>query len=231
MINGVKAVDVQSLHIELGRDASRVHVLKGIDLAINQGEAVGLVGPSGSGKSTLLMAMAGLERAGSGRIKIADQDITAMSEDALAQFRGRQIGIVFQSFHLIETMTALENVAVPLELAGHRDPFQRAQKELEAVGLKDRLSHYPSELSGGEQQRVAIARALAPDPTLLLADEPTGNLDATNGDKIVELLFALKRERNMTLVLVTHDLRLAARCDRTIQLNSGRIVAKSDASS
>lgn len=231
MINGVKAVDVQSLHIELGRDASRVHVLKGIDLAINQGEAVGLVGPSGSGKSTLLMAMAGLERAGSGRIKIADQDITTMSEDALAQFRGRQIGIVFQSFHLIETMTALENVAVPLELAGHRDPFQRAQKELEAVGLKDRLSHYPSELSGGEQQRVAIARALAPDPTLLLADEPTGNLDATNGDTIVELLFALKRERNMTMVLVTHDLRLAARCDRTIQLNSGRIIAKNDASS
>jgi len=231
MINGVKAVDVQSLHIELGRDASRVHVLKGIDLAINQGEAVGLVGPSGSGKSTLLMAMAGLERAGSGRIKIADQDITTMSEDALAQFRGRQIGIVFQSFHLIETMTALENVAVPLELAGHRDPFQRAQKELEAVGLKDRLSHYPSELSGGEQQRVSIARALAPDPTLLLADEPTGNLDATNGDTIVELLFALKRERNMTLVLVTHDLRLAARCDRTIQLNSGRIVTKGDASS
>jgi len=231
MVNEVKAVDVQSLHIELGRDASRVHVLKGIDLAINQGEAVGLVGPSGSGKSTLLMAMAGLERAGSGHIKIADQDITTMSEDELAQFRGRQIGIVFQSFHLIETMTALENVAVPLELAGHRDPFQRAQKELEAVGLKDRLSHYPSELSGGEQQRVAIARALAPDPTLLLADEPTGNLDATNGDTIVELLFALKRERNMTMVLVTHDLRLAARCDRTIQLNSGKIVAKSDASS
>ena len=231
MINGVKAVDVQSLHIELGRDASRVHVLKGIDLAINQGEAVGLVGPSGSGKSTLLMAMAGLERAGSGHIKIADQDITTMSEDELAQFRGRQIGIVFQSFHLIETMTALENVAVPLELAGHNNPFTRARKELEAVGLKDRLSHYPSELSGGEQQRVAIARALAPDPTLLLADEPTGNLDATNGDMIVELLFTLKRERDMTMVLVTHDLRLAARCDRTIQLNSGKIVTKSDASS
>ncbi len=231
MINGVKAVDVQSLHIELGRDASRVHVLKGIDLAINQGEAVGLVGPSGSGKSTLLMAMAGLERAGSGKIIIADQDITTMSEDELAQFRGRQIGIVFQSFHLIETMTALENVAVPLELAGHNDPFIRARKELEAVGLKDRLSHYPSELSGGEQQRVAIARALAPDPTLLLADEPTGNLDATNGDMIVELLFTLKRERDMTMVLVTHDLRLAARCDRTIQLNSGKIVTKSDASS
>ncbi|NBR12019.1 MAG: ABC transporter ATP-binding protein [Alphaproteobacteria bacterium] len=231
MVNEVKAVDVQSLHIELGRDASRVHVLKGIDLTINQGEAVGLVGPSGSGKSTLLMAMAGLERAGSGKIIIADQDITTMSEDELAQFRGRQIGIVFQSFHLIETMTALENVAVPLELAGHNDPFTRARKELEAVGLKDRLSHYPSELSGGEQQRVAIARALAPDPTLLLADEPTGNLDATNGDMIVELLFALKRERNMTMVLVTHDLRLAARCDRTIQLNSGKIVTKSDASS
>lgn len=231
MVNEVKAVDVQSLHIELGRDASRVHVLKGIDLAINQGEAVGLVGPSGSGKSTLLMAMAGLERAGSGKIIIADQDITSMSEDELAQFRGRQIGIVFQSFHLIETMTALENVAVPLELAGHNDPFTRARKELEAVGLKDRLSHYPSELSGGEQQRVAIARALAPDPTLLLADEPTGNLDATNGDMIVELLFTLKRERDMTMVLVTHDLRLAARCDRTIQLNSGKIVRKSDASS
>lgn len=228
-MNGVKAVEVQSLHIELGRDASRVHVLKGIDLTINQGEAVGLVGPSGSGKSTLLMAIAGLERAGSGHIHIANEEITSMSEDALAQFRGRQIGIVFQSFHLIDTMTALENVAVPLELAGHRDPFQRAQKELEAVGLKDRLSHYPSELSGGEQQRVAIARALAPDPALLLADEPTGNLDATNGEMIVELLFALKRERNMTLVLVTHDLRLAARCDRTIQLNSGRIVAKGDA--
>ena len=231
MVNEVKAVDVQSLHIELGRDASRVHVLKGIDLTINQGEAVGLVGPSGSGKSTLLMAMAGLERAGSGKIVIADQDITTMSEDELAQFRGRQIGIVFQSFHLIETMTALENVAVPLELAGHNDPFTRARKELEAVGLKDRLSHYPSELSGGEQQRVAIARALAPDPTLLLADEPTGNLDATNGDMIVELLFTLKRERDMTMVLVTHDLRLAARCDRTIQLNSGKIVRKSDASS
>lgn len=231
MVNEVKAVDVQSLHIELGRDASRVHVLKGIDLTINQGEAVGLVGPSGSGKSTLLMAMAGLERAGSGKIIIADQDITTMSEDELAQFRGRQIGIVFQSFHLIETMTALENVAVPLELAGHNDPFTRARKELEAVGLKDRLSHYPSELSGGEQQRVAIARALAPDPTLLLADEPTGNLDATNGDMIVELLFTLKRERDMTMVLVTHDLRLAARCDRTIQLNSGKIVRKSDASS
>jgi len=231
MVNEVKAVDVQSLHIELGRDASRVHVLKGIDLTINQGEAVGLVGPSGSGKSTLLMAMAGLERAGSGKIIIADQDITTMSEDELAQFRGRQIGIVFQSFHLIETMTALENVAVPLELAGHNNPFTRARKELEAVGLKDRLSHYPSELSGGEQQRVAIARALAPDPTLLLADEPTGNLDATNGDMIVELLFTLKRERDMTMVLVTHDLRLAARCDRTIQLNSGKIVTKSDASS
>lgn len=226
MMNEVKAVEVQSLHIELGRDASRVHVLKGIDLTINQGEAVGLVGPSGSGKSTLLMAIAGLERAGSGRIKIGDHEITAMNEDELAQFRGRQIGIVFQSFHLIETMTALENVAVPLELAGHVDPFVRAEKELEAVGLKNRLSHYPSELSGGEQQRVAIARALAPDPSLLLADEPTGNLDALNGETIVELLFALKRERNMTLILVTHDLRLASRCDRQIELNSGKIVTK-----
>ena len=224
MTNEVKAVEVKALHIELGRDASLVQVLNGIDLTITQGEAVGLVGPSGSGKSTLLMAMAGLEQAGSGHIIIAGQNIEAMSEDELARFRGRHIGIVFQSFHLIETMTALENVAVPLELAGHNDPFTRAKRELEAVGLKDRLSHYPSELSGGEQQRVAIARALAPDPTLLLADEPTGNLDEANGAIIVDLLFNLRQERNMTLILVTHDLRLAARCDRTIHLNSGKIV-------
>lgn len=226
MTNEVKAVKVEALHIELGRDASLVHVLNGIDLAINQGEAVGLVGPSGSGKSTLLMAMAGLEQAGSGYIVIAGQNIEGMSEDELARFRGRHIGIVFQSFHLIETMTALENVAVPLELAGHSDPFNRAKHELEAVGLKDRLSHYPSELSGGEQQRVAIARALAPDPTLLLADEPTGNLDEATGETIIDLLFGIRQDRNMTLVLVTHDLRLAARCDRTIKLNSGKIVMK-----
>lgn len=226
MTNEVKAVEVKALHIELGRDASLVQVLNGIDLTITQGEAVGLVGPSGSGKSTLLMAMAGLEQAGSGHIIIAGQNIEAMSEDELARFRGRHIGIVFQSFHLIETMTALENVAVPLELAGHNDPFTRAKRELEAVGLKDRLSHYPSELSGGEQQRVAIARALAPDPTLLLADEPTGNLDEANGAIIVDLLFNLRQERNMILILVTHDLRLAARCDRTIHLNSGKIVVK-----
>jgi putative ABC transport system ATP-binding protein len=226
MTNEVKAVEVKALHIELGRDASLVQVLNGIDLTITQGEAVGLVGPSGSGKSTLLMAMAGLEQAGSGHIIIAGQNIEAMSEDELARFRGRHIGIVFQSFHLIETMTALENVAVPLELAGHNDPFTRAKRELEAVGLKDRISHYPSELSGGEQQRVAIARALAPDPTLLLADEPTGNLDEANGAIIVDLLFNLRQERNMTLILVTHDLRLAARCDRTIHLNSGKIVVK-----
>ena len=226
MTNEVKAVEVNALHIELGRDASRVHVLNGIDLTINQGEAVGLVGPSGSGKSTLLMAMAGLEQAGSGHIIIAGQSIETMSEDELARFRGRHIGIVFQSFHLIETMTALENVAVPLELAGHSDPFNRAKRELEAVGLKDRLSHYPSELSGGEQQRVAIARALAPDPTLLLADEPTGNLDEATGETIIDLLFSIRQDRHMTLVLVTHDLRLAARCDRTIKLNSGKIIAK-----
>lgn len=226
MTDEIKAVEVTALHIELGRDASRVHVLNGIDLVIKQGEAVGLVGPSGSGKSTLLMAMAGLERAGAGQVKVAGQDLGPMSEDALAQFRGRHIGIVFQSFHLIDTMTALENVAVPLELAGHPEPFKRAEQELEAVGLKSRLSHYPSELSGGEQQRVAIARALAPDPTVLLADEPTGNLDDTTGASIIELLFSIRRTRQMTLALVTHDLRLAARCDRTIHLNSGKIIAQ-----
>ena len=226
MVNEVKAVEVKALHVELGRDASRVHVLNGIDLAINQSEAIGLVGPSGSGKSTLLMAIAGLERAGTGQIMIAGHDITAMNEDALARFRGREIGIVFQSFHLIETMTALENVAVPLELAGHREAFTRAERELNEVGLGHRLHHYPAELSGGEQQRVAIARALAPDPTLLLADEPTGNLDEATGQVIIDLLFRLRHERDMTLILVTHDMRLAARCDRRIHLNSGKIVAK-----
>ena len=226
MADEIKAVEVTALHIELGRDASRVHVLNGIDLVIKQGEAVGLVGPSGSGKSTLLMAMAGLEQIGTGHVKVAGQDLGTMSEDALAHFRGHHIGIVFQSFHLIETMTALENVAVPLELAGHPDPFTRAAQELEAVGLAHRLSHYPSELSGGEQQRVAIARALAPDPTILLADEPTGNLDDATGASIIELLFSLRQARRMTLALVTHDLRLAARCDRTIHLNSGKIIAQ-----
>ena len=217
------AIELAHVDLSLGRGAARVHILRDITLNIGRGETVGLTGPSGSGKSTLLMALAGLERADSGRITVEGTDLSRLGEDALARFRGKRIGIVFQSFHLIPTMTALENVAVPLELAGHRDPFGRAAAELDGVGLSDRLTHYPAQLSGGEQQRVALARALAPEPAILVADEPTGNLDETTGASIVDLMFALKRDRGATLVLVTHDLSLAARCDRTVRLRSGRI--------
>jgi putative ABC transport system ATP-binding protein len=218
------AVALEAVNLSLGRGAGRVHILKDMDLHIGTGEALGLVGPSGSGKSTLLMVMAGLERPDSGTVTIAGQDIGALDEDALARFRGRHIGIVFQSFHLIPTMTALENVAVALELAGRADAFDRAAAELSAVGLAERLSHYPAELSGGEQQRVALARALAPDPPLLLADEPTGNLDEATGRQIIDLLFESRAERGATLVLVTHDAPLAARCSRVAHLRSGRLV-------
>ena len=215
---------MRDVHLSLGRGASRVHILRGVSLNIGAGEAVGLVGPSGSGKSTLLMTMAGLEKPDSGSIIVDGAQIERLGEDALARFRGAKIGIVFQSFHLIATMTALENVAIPLELAGRPDAFARAAWELEAVGLGQRLNHYPAQLSGGEQQRVALARALAPNPAILVADEPTGNLDEESGRSIIELMFALKRERGATLVLVTHDNSLAARCDRTIRLRSGQII-------
>ncbi len=214
---------MRDVHLSLGRGAARVHILKGISLEIGEGEAIGLVGPSGSGKSTLLMTMAGLERPDSGQIAIGGERIDHLNEDALARFRGERIGIVFQSFHLIPTMTALENVAIPLELAGRADAFATAKRELVGVGLGERLSHYPGQLSGGEQQRVALARALAPNPRILVADEPTGNLDEASGSKIIDLMFALKRERGGTLVLVTHDSGLAARCDRMIRLRSGQI--------
>jgi putative ABC transport system ATP-binding protein len=217
------AIALAGVNLSLGQGAARVHILKNIDLHIGSGEAIGLVGPSGSGKSTLLMVMAGLERADSGTVTVAGENLNGLDEDALARFRGRHVGIVFQSFHLIPTMTALENVAVPLELAGITDAHAQARDELTAVGLSDRLDHYPAQLSGGEQQRVAVARALAPNPAIVVADEPTGNLDEDTGRQIIELLFAGHARRNSTLVLVTHDPALAARCGRVVHLRSGRI--------
>lgn len=217
------AIAMKDVSLTLGEGASSVDVLKSISLEVARGEATGIVGPSGSGKSTLLMVLAGLEKVDAGEVWIAGKRIDGRSEDEVAAFRGRNIGIVFQSFHLIPNMTALENVAVPLELAGHPDPFGVAARELEAVGLTQRVTHYPGELSGGEQQRVAIARALAPEPAILIADEPTGNLDQATGRQIADLLFAKAQERGMTLVLVTHDPALAARCSRQIAMRSGRI--------
>src|SRR5215831_7527993 len=217
------AIALAGVNLSLGQSAARVHILKDISLHIGSGEAIGLVGPSGSGKSTLLMVMAGLERADTGTVVVAGANLSALDEDALARFRGRHVGIVFQSFHLIPTMNALENVAVPLELAGVADARERARDELAAVGLSERLSHYPAELSGGEQQRVAVARALAPNPAIVVADEPTGNLDEDTGRQIIDLLFAGHSKRRTTLVLVTHDPALAARCARVIRLRSGRI--------
>jgi putative ABC transport system ATP-binding protein len=217
------AIALSGVNLSLGRGAARVHILKDVDLNIGRGEAVGLVGPSGSGKTTLLMVLAGLERVDAGSIMVAGSDLRALDEDALARFRGRNVGIVFQSFHLIPTMTALENVAVPLELAGAGDAAARARAELAKVGLAERLHHYPAQLSGGEQQRVALARALAPNPAILVADEPTGNLDETTGKQVIDLLFAGHVERGTTLVLVTHDGALAQRCDRVVHVRSGRV--------
>jgi putative ABC transport system ATP-binding protein len=209
--------------LSLMGNAGRVDILHGISLNVQPGETLGLVGPSGSGKSSLLMLMGGLEQATSGKVIALGQDLTAMNEDQLARFRRDNMGVVFQSFHLIPTMTALENVATPLELAGHKDAFDRAAAELEAVGLGNRADHYPSQMSGGEQQRVALARASAPRPRILLADEPTGNLDETNGQAIIDLLFGLRERHGSTLVMVTHSGELARRCDRTIRLRDGRI--------
>ena len=217
------AIALAGVNLSLGRGAARVHILKDIGLRIGHGEAIGLVGPSGSGKSTLLMVMAGLERPDTGSVVVAGSDLGTLDEDGLARFRGRHVGIVFQSFHLIPTMTAIENVAVPLELAGASDAYARAERELALVGLADRLSHYPAQLSGGEQQRVALARALAPNPAILVADEPTGNLDEAIGNEIIELLFAGQKDREPTLILVTHDVALAARCDRVMRMRSGHI--------
>lgn len=216
-------LSLSDVQLSLMGNAGRVDILHDISLEVTKGETVGLVGPSGSGKSSLLMIMGGLERATGGRIQALGHNLTEMDEDALARFRRGHMGVVFQSFHLIPTMTALENVATPLELAGSADAFERAEAELGSVGLGDRIHHYPSQMSGGEQQRVALARAAAPRPDILLADEPTGNLDGSNGQAIMDMLFGLRDRHGSTLVLVTHAPELAERCDRVVTLRDGRI--------
>lgn len=218
-------IKLEAVRLTLTSAAGPVDILRGIDLAVEPGETIGLIGPSGSGKSTLLSVMAGLEKPTSGTVTVAGHGLHALDEDRLARFRRDHVGIVFQSFHLIPTMTALENVSIPLELAGDRAAAKKARAELELVGLGHRLDHYPAQLSGGEQQRVALARALVGSPRILFADEPTGNLDGKTGETIVELLFGLGRQRGATLVLVTHDPSLAARCDRRLRLADGQVVA------
>jgi putative ABC transport system ATP-binding protein len=217
------AISLVNVNLTLGSGEAKAHILKNVSLEIAQGEAVALLGPSGSGKSTLLMTMAGLEAPDSGAVRIDGRRIDLMGEDELARFRGAHIGVVFQAFHLIQTLTALENVALPLELAGASDAFFRAEEALEQVGLAGRMRHYPAQMSGGEQQRVAVARATVVHPSILVADEPTGNLDQAVGAEIVDLIFALNRTRGATLVLVTHDETLARRCQRIVRLRNGRI--------
>ncbi len=217
-------IEVADVRLTLDSAAGSVNILRGIDLSVAAGESVSIVGPSGSGKSTLLAILGGLERASSGTVRIAGQDLGAMDEDALAAFRRHHIGIVFQSFHLLASMNALENVAVPLELAGRADAMERAGQLLERVGLAHRAHHYPAQLSGGEQQRVALARAMAPEPAILLADEPTGNLDARTGAQVIDLLFGLHRSQGNTLIMVTHDDALAARCGRRLRIDDGHII-------
>ena len=216
-------VQVTDLRLTVPSAAGPVNILQGIDLAVAPGEAVGIVGPSGSGKTSLLMVLAGLERATGGAVRVAGTDVLSLNEDALARFRRATVGIVFQQFHLIPAMTALENVSIPLELAGVRGAEARAAESLRAVGLGHRLTHLPGQLSGGEQQRVALARAFAPRPRLLLADEPTGNLDHATGRTVMDLLFGLQRENGTTLLLITHDPALAARCDRQVRIADGRV--------
>ncbi|MHA7851977.1 ABC transporter ATP-binding protein [Roseovarius sp.] len=216
-------ISLKDATLSLQGNAGLVQILHGISLDVHKGETLGLVGPSGSGKSSLLMLMGGLERASSGQITALGHDLSNMNEDQLARLRRDHFGVVFQSFHLIPTMTALENVAAPLELAGRADAYERAAEELAAVGLAGRAEHYPSQLSGGEQQRVALARAAAPRPDIVLADEPTGNLDGATGASIIELLFDLSRRHGATMILVTHAPDLAARCDRVVELVDGRL--------
>jgi putative ABC transport system ATP-binding protein len=217
-------IRLAGIELKLASAAGQVNILRGLDLEVAAGETVGITGPSGSGKSTMMMIIAGLERPSAGKVEVGGQDLTALNEDQLARFRRARIGIVFQAFHLIPTMTALENVAVPLEFAGHADAFERAGAALASVGLDHRLAHYPGQLSGGEQQRVALARAFAVEPSLLLADEPTGNLDGETGRQVIELMFDLAGRHGTTLMLITHDPALAGRCRRLVRLLDGRIL-------
>ena len=217
------AIALSGVHLTLDGPGGRIAILRGIDLVVEQGATVGLVGPSGSGKTSLLMLISGLERPTAGNIRAAGREISAFDEDALARFRRDHVGIVFQNFHLIPTMTALENVALPLELVGATHAFERARASLAAVGLEGRLAHYPAQLSGGEQQRVALARAFVGEPSLLFADEPTGNLDAATGAAVIGLLFELHQRRGTTLLLITHDPALAEACDRIVEMRDGRI--------
>lgn len=219
------AILLDDVHLRLSSDAGEVNILRGIHLNIARGETVGLVGPSGSGKTSMLMVVAGLERPSEGRVQVAGNDITGLSEDKLALFRREHTGIVFQNFHLVPTMTALENVALPLEFAGRSHAFEAAREQLSAVGLGHRLEHYPGQLSGGEQQRVALARAFVTEPTLLLADEPTGNLDGKTGDTVMDLLFDLHARKNTTLLLITHAPALAQKCSRVLTMADGNIVS------
>jgi len=216
-------ISAKNVTLSLGLGGARTEVLKGVDLDIGRGDSLAILGPSGSGKSSLMAILSGLERASGGTVQVAGVDFGPLDEDALAAARRGRIGIVLQSFHLLPTMSALENVAVPMELAGIEDPFGRAERELTAVGLGHRLTHYPSQLSGGEQQRVAIARAVAPGPEIIFADEPTGNLDGATGAAIIDLLFERKRASGATLVIITHDPSLAARCDRIVEMHDGLI--------
>lgn len=219
------AIDLQDVRLTLESDAGKVNILRGVDLTLSAGETASLVGPSGSGKSSLLLVTAGLEPATTGRVVVGGENLAGLDEDDRARFRRRRIGFVFQAFHLIPSMTALENVATPLELAGRKDAAERAQRELAAVGLADRAGHLPSQLSGGEQQRVAIARAFAGEADILLADEPTGNLDGDTGEAVIELMFERARERAAALLLVTHDVELAGRCDRRFRMADGLVEA------
>jgi len=217
-------IELSKIKLNLKSDAGEVNILRGIDLSIPENKTICIVGPSGSGKTTLMMILAGLEKPTSGGVNVVGQDLSPMSEDELATFRRENIGIVFQNFHLIPTMTALENVAVPLEFGGDKNAFKKAEKALKSVGLEKRTSHYPGQLSGGEQQRVALARAFVTEPKILMADEPTGNLDGKTGDKVIDLMFDLTKKKGTTLILITHDPKLAKKCSMKIELVDGKVI-------